>query len=165
MRRFTREDMIELLGRVHEIAKNDENARAVYAAICTWQDDVQEYMRKSGVELEIGVVVEPDDCDLPAELITGIESPQEFFRRLESQTLHMRELLPRDWAGLYIVSSMCRFSHDATVVETAEALEQREKGLELLHGPDSDRLRNKLTEVFKQLMAARGDFTQAPIDG
>ncbi|PXX52278.1 hypothetical protein DFR70_13310 [Nocardia tenerifensis] len=162
MDRFERESIIDMLSRALTVVQGQDAAQtqALRAAIAIWQDDECETRRKEGAEVEVGVEIEdthPHDYVVLPPALTGLESPRQFYQRFEPRTRHIRELLPRDWASLYLLlSALSRFGHDQPAEDSDATLYTTM--LDLLAGSDLFRQREKLTMYYQDLMARKGDY-------
>lgn len=157
-----RDYMLQQLSRALDVAQHGpdqdvDHIQALRNAIAIFQDDEREIWRENelpGPRAKVEVEVEDTNPHeyhiLPPEL-TGMESVREFYLRFETRTHHIRELLPQDWAALYLLSVMTRFDEGTDAVLYT-------KMLDLLAGPDLYRQQEELTMYFQALMATKGDF-------
>jgi hypothetical protein len=187
-----REEMLRILDDALHAAENDEHMQRLHEARQVWQDDICEFRRRAGCEVEVEVVVgegcsDPDpeqdaltddadeissvdDIDDDAEMSDDRDdersvlvswNPRELYEFLEPLTRHVREMLPKDWAGLYVEHTHQYYGSDVTELDltdqdTIEYAQSLERALRFVVG-DLDRVRHKMTEFYKSLMASRGD--------
>jgi hypothetical protein len=180
--------------RAARTAGDKEYERRLQEQMEIWQDDIRELRRRSGAEVELKIVAgdhEPDfeqivGADDPSgtgtvELPERVDTTARFlqirhlYEHLEPSTRDVREILPTDWAGLHVMHIYRGLTHDIDDLDLSdpddpaftESLETaliREKALRLFID-DLDQFRDRMTKLYKPLMASRGIYIMVDDEG
>lgn len=85
-------------------------------------------------------------------------SPWEMFSRVEPGTHHIREMLPHEWAKLFLLGVLVRSPNRPPPGSSDEEIARYAVMIDHFAGEAFDESHHKVTPYFKTLMASKGDF-------